>query len=239
MELSQEQELLDNIKAHALTSPTREICGLVLSRSETTIIFPCRNIATDNNEFILDPYGYIEASKYGKIIAVYHSHPNYPAKASEADVISCDRSSLPWLIYSLPDDRFCTIYPSNKLPDLIGRKYYSGLQDCWTLVKDVYKKDLGIDVLDIGERKFNWWLNNINYFEGNVDRAGFKKVTNLEVYDVILMSIGKTTVPNHCGVLMPNGHLLHHLINKPSGYDIYGGYWKKCTSGVYRYAKKD
>jgi len=37
-------------------------------------------------------------------VALVHSHPDAPARASEADKVECEASGVPWLIVSVRKD---------------------------------------------------------------------------------------------------------------------------------------
>ena len=58
----------------------------------------------------------------------------------------------------------------------------------------------------------------------------------------------RSPVPNHAGIYLENGSLksqpdllptpgsvLHHLYNRDSTREVYGGYWLKHTVSVWRY----
>jgi len=39
----------------------------------------------------------------------------------------------------------------------------------------------------------------------------------------------KNGVPNHAGVYLGDGIMLHHLYGRLSSRDVYGGYWREVT----------
>jgi len=51
---------------------------------------------------------------------------------------------------------------------------------------------------------------------------------------VIVMQV-RAPVPNHAGVYIGDGLMLHHLYNRLSSRDVYGGYWQECTRIVLRH----
>ncbi len=68
----------------------------------------------------------------------------------------------------------------------------------------------------------------------NFERYGFRQVHDMKKGDVILMQIGSKLV-NHAAVYIGNNQIKHHLYNRLSSREIYGGWWRKCTRIVVRY----
>ena len=52
--------------------------------------------------------------------------------------------------------------------------------------------------------------------------------------DVVLMAI-MSEVPNHAGVIVEPGKILHHLYGRLSTIEDYRGIWRNTTVGVYRH----
>jgi proteasome lid subunit RPN8/RPN11 len=84
--------LRQQIVEHALTSPDREVCGLVSgSESSLSAYYPVKNIAADPTvEFLMDPKEQVSAMKRireaGETMAgIFHSHPGTPARPSTLD----------------------------------------------------------------------------------------------------------------------------------------------------------
>jgi len=47
----------------------------------------------------------------------------------------------------------------------------------------------------------------------------------------------KNGVPNHAGIYLGDGLMLHHMYGRLSRKDTYGGYWREMTRGVARHAQ--
>ena len=66
--------LLPAIMTHAAQEQPRECCGLIVQLENKLAYYPCHNLATAIEHFILDPEDYARAEESGEIVAVVHSH---------------------------------------------------------------------------------------------------------------------------------------------------------------------
>jgi len=109
-----------------------------------------------------------------------------------------------------------------------------------------YRREMGIDIGDY-EREDGWWDKGGNLYLENLPAAGFEKVSNLQHGDLVLMQI-RSPVPNHAAIFLADGVLktepehypalgsiLHHLYNRDSKRDVYGGYWSEATVSIWRH----
>jgi proteasome lid subunit RPN8/RPN11 len=228
---------LSDFRRHAAEQFPREACGLLVDDQ----YFPCENQATTPTEhFIIGARDYLEASKRGQIQAVCHTHPNYSAEPSEADRASCETTKLPWLILSWPTDVLVQIEPCGFMAPLVGRPFVHGVHDCFSIVRDYYKLELGIELKNYG-RTDEWWERGEDLYRRNMVDAGFVKidfasVDDLRKHDVIVMQI-RSKEPNHAAVLVePSKNvIIHHLHGQLSRRDVYGGFWFKHTAFVGRH----
>lgn len=114
--------------------------------------------------------------------------------------------------------------------------------DCFNLCRLVYLEQLGITIpystldsnCDVDEN----WYNNSNTANILVNRAnpqwGWEIVKEPRSFDVVLMSIGATTAPNHCGLFLEN-KLLQVMTGRTSWISTYGKYYKQYTVKVGRW----
>lgn len=63
----------------------------------------------------------------------------------------------------------------------------------------------------------------------------WKLVTNVETYDIVIMSIGSTNVANHCAMYVGENKLLQIMLDRASWISPYGRYYKQYTLGIYRW----
>lgn len=229
-------ELLQAIETHGLEQLPREACGLLAIERGVLAYHPCANLAVGTDQFVLAPEDYAAIEARADIVAIVHTHPHLPASPSQADRVACEASGLPWVILSIPNADVQTLAPEGYEAPLIGREWSHGVLDCYAIIRDWYRLERGISLPDF-PRSDEWWKRGGNLYVENFEAAGFVRVDESELAegDVILMQMG-SPVPNHGAVYLGDERMLHHLQNRLSCRDIYGGIWKKHTTHVLRYA---
>ena len=132
-------------------------------------------------------------------------------------------------------------YPSEDVfKKYTGIDFHHGSTDCYGLVRRVYSEVFKINLTDYA-RPDNWWEHEdlYNLYMDNFEAEGFRLVDsdlirNWEMGDIILMAI-KSTVPNHAGIYLGNGKILHHFYGRKSTIENYCRIWKNTTTGVIRH----
>lgn len=231
------------IRAHAAEDYPREACGLIVVKKGRETYVRCRNeAASPEQHFVLSPEDLAAAEDTGEVVALVHSHPNMPARASEADLVGCERSELPWVLVSVMPgpvvDDLRTIEPSGYEAPYVGREWSHGSLDCWGLCRDWYARERGVSLPD-PDRRDGWWDDGSSDLYGDhaMTAAGFSRVDLKSILpgDLILMQIrSRNLVPNHAAIYLGDGQILHHLHGRLSSRDIYGGYWQEVTRSVWR-----
>ena len=223
--------------AHAEKEYPKEACGLIVKVDKKKIYIPCVNNASDSaqkDEFVISAEDYANAEEKGQILAVHHSHPDATTMPSLRDRAVCSSMDIPWIITSWPEGDIRTIVPEQA--PLEGRHFVHGTDwDCYGLIRDHYKQKLGIELSRYDHDNF-WWESGGNMYMDNFEKEGFVRVRDgsLKEHDVIIMQI-RAKVPNHGGVYLGNGQMLHHMFGKLSGRVVYGGYWAENTVAVLRH----
>lgn len=242
-----DSEIEKAFRKHAEECYPEESCALEIIFKGKRRYFPCKNIATKPKEdFLISAQDYSDAEDMGEILSVLHSHPNSSSKPSPADKTSCENTDLIWHIVSvfeeqgIPTSKDITeTSPSGYKAPLIGRPFTHGVLDCYSLIKDWYKEDRGIDLPDF-KRSDNWWNDGGSdlYREG-FPKAGFIDLgqdADPQIGDVILMQVRSSNrVPNHAAIYIGNSMILHHMYGRLSSRDIYGGMWRDATTNILRY----
>ncbi len=226
------------ILEHARAEYPKESCGLIVLKKKDGVYIPCRNISEDPAMFVIHPEDYLAAEKQGQITTIVHSHPDANATPSEADRVACEASGLPWCIVGITNaapPTWHTFVPTGYKAPLIGRSFVHGILDCYTLIQDWYFQEVGAHLPHF-PRAVEWWKKGDNLYLDHFGDAGFVEAAGpLQRGDVILMQV-LSDVPNHAAVYLGDDLMLHHLQNRLSAREPYGGYWKKHTAKVVRYA---
>tara|TARA_R100000742_G_C4270034_1_gene88658 strand:- start:100 stop:813 length:714 start_codon:yes stop_codon:yes gene_type:complete len=236
-------KLTESIKekalAHAKEEFPREAVGLVHVVKGKNRYFKCHNLSTTPDEhFILDPKDYLEASKKGEITAVIHSHPKTNPAPSKADMVACESSGLPWFIVNPNTETWGSYKPNGFELPYVGREFSHGIVDCYSLVRDFYKREFGIQLNDYNRRD-QWWANGENMYLDNFAKEGFKEIEleDIGYGDLFLMQL-ESPVPNHAGIYLGDGVVLHHVQGRLSSRDVYGGYYQKVTATVLKHESR-
>jgi len=227
------ETLLTEIRSHAERDFPREACGLIVVRKGRKRYIPCRNVAERNEHFIIHAEDQVAAEDIGEIVMVVHSHPNIPAVPSQADLVGCERSGVPWGIVNWPTGAVHEFKPSGYVPPLYGRVFSHGVLDCYSFIQSYFSETLGITLPDF-DRPDEWWLKGQSLYLDGFASAGFVLVDDMKQHDVLLMRVA-SPVPNHAAVHLGDGLIGHHQMGRLSSKDIFGGYVQKVTTHTLRH----
>lgn len=237
------------IQAHAAKAYPDECCGVIVDKK----YIPCRNISENKDQFEIHYEDLAAAEDLGEIQAYVHSHPNASARASEIDLIQIELHEKPWVICAYPDIEFQVYEPCGYKAPLVGRNYIHGIQDCYSIVRDFYERELGITLIDF-ERQDLWWESKENkslYLDG-FGEAGFVEVSDMQYGDVLLCRVGRTEHVNHAVIWLGDqtelkseqtepcigaALILHHPYGRKSVREVFGQQWQERVAKVVRYAQ--
>lgn len=229
----------DQALAHAKEDFPKEAVGLVHVVKGKNRYFKCKNIAeTPDEHFILDPDDYLKAETKGEITAVVHSHPKTSPAPSPADMVACEASGLPWFIVNPNTETWGSYTPNGFELPYVGREFSHGIVDCYSLVRDFYKREFNLELNDYNRRD-QWWYKGENMYLDNFAKEGFKEIDISEVGygDLFLMQL-ESPVPNHAAIYLDQGIVLHHVQGRLSSRDVYGGYYQKVTAKVLKHESR-
>lgn len=226
--------LLPVLQDHARTAMPNEACGLVVNGK----YIPCKNAHEDTAQyFAIEARDFIKAEKKGPVQLVFHSHIDFASDFSPHDIKSCKRSNVPWLMYAVGANSWSYIDPTGNAPYL-GRHWAYGIYDCYSLLRDYYKREFAIELDDYDrEKEFEWTSPEWRMFEKNFQGQGFVDADGpAQRGDMILMQL-QAQFANHVGVMIePNRNIFYqHLMGRLSEENIFGGYWAKHTNRLLRH----
>jgi len=209
-----------------------ESCGIVTRDA----YLPLPNVHEEpRGNFRIDDSAYCEAVVHGRLQAVIHSHPEGQDHPSRDDMAQQIASAVPWGI--IVRDRGAWREPfwfgdQVEPPPLIGRVFRHGVTDCYALVCDWFRLVKGIRVPP-HPRHHGWWHKGEDLFQ-LFDSAGFVPIDTVErVGDCVVGRI-LGPVPNHCGVYVGRGLVLHHLANRLSRQEPLAP-WMKFVTRCFRH----
>ena len=210
-----EKQRQDYIK-HAQAEWPKESVGVI----QNDVYIPLQNEAEAPEEhFIISPRVWFGFEEKGEIQALVHSHNNYP-HASADDQRAQIELGVPFGIVNLVQRSVKDIFfwgDALPIQDLLGRPFHMGVYDCFKLTRDYFRLK-GITTPNM-VREFGFWNGNTGSLMDNLHEFPFRPVELKEVreHDVLLYSISKKVL-DHIGVVLKNGLVLHHFVNKLSGH---------------------
>lgn len=199
-------------RAHAVEAYPDECLGVVLADGSYSREL---NVAPDpaKNAY-LDPGRFLELEGSGQLRAVCHSHPDGPDCPSASDMSAQIETMVPFAICSTNGQATAEPFSwGDQLADdgdLIGRPFRHGVQDCYGLVRDWWRRERGVILPDY-PRDWVWWKKGGDLYRDYFGEAGFHQIDAREVRpgDCWLAAV-RSAVPNHAGVYLDAGLCLHH-----------------------------
>ena len=208
---------------HGMQEYPREAVGIVRAGSYV----PLENVHDDPaNHFRLDAFP--DGAQ-----AVIHTHTrtdsrlgplHVSAAPSQSDMQTQQAMGIPWAIQPMqqngPAGRLEWFGDTCPTPTLVGREFLSGSRDCWCLVRDFFRLQWGINLLNL-PRDDDWYRRTEDEFDllGPywIKKAGFEPIEFSEARpgDVVLGSIASRR-NNHTGLLCSRGLVLHQIEGRRS-----------------------
>ncbi len=78
--------MINEIEEHFSKEYPREGCGIIGIVKGKKRWFPCRNVATNEDDFIMSSEDWFDVKSKADILAVVHSHPDADNTPSESDI---------------------------------------------------------------------------------------------------------------------------------------------------------
>ena len=114
----------------------------------------------------------------------------------------------------------------------VGRPFLHGIFDCYTLVRDFYRREWGLWLPANIQRTYGWWENGENLYVDGAPKYGFRTADDVRRHDLIVMKFGP--VPNHGAIYLGDGKILHHVGGRFSCVERLTPFLKQSIAVVYR-----
>ena len=230
-------EYLNQAVQHAKQSFPKESIGVIL-RDAGYIRIP--NSAGRNTHEALALNVETIYRNSDNVLAVVHSHTNNYQHASKLDMQAQEAFDLPFVVLCLNDNSdldFAFSWGGSKIPDFIGRRYVSGVNDCYSIIRDFYA--LSGTTIPEYPRDEDFWKHDGDLYQEFYAEAGFLRLPDdaeLHIGDCLLGSVFAKGIINHGAVYIGNDKIIHHLGTKLSSCDSLTR-WQKYMTQKYRYCK--
>ena len=219
--------VIDSIKKHALSEYPRESCGLVAGHR----YHRCENVHEDpENHFRISAQQFGRVCiEHGDIQAVVHSHPDGPDYPTVADQREQILTGFTWgvTVVSKGEVALDPWWWGDSVPiaPIDCRRFRHGIHDCFGLVRDWIRLNLGVVVPNV-VRGYEFWRQGSNTLIENYKSAGFVIIDELEKPgDCAIFKI-RSQVPNHCAVYIGDDTFLHHFPDRLPQTGIVGRWLK-------------
>ena len=224
---------------HAAQEAPRESCGVIVRGKYRR----CQNIAVEANRFRIAPEELAAIRRSGRITAIIHSHPAGPDCPTAEDMRQQVAGNVPWGIVTFKNGEPTALFffgDQVAAPPLLGRPFRHGVTDCYSLIRDYYRIELGIDLSDF-PRDDEWWMDGgQDLYRRNFRRAGFREIPleAITAGDVLLAEIPGIDRVSHGGVYLGRELILHHLPARLSSREPLGR-WRRHVRLALRHDSRD
>ena len=229
-------QLYEEIEQHFKKEYPREGCGVLAVVKGKKQWFPVKNIANNNDDFVMDSDEYIKIMLTSDIIGIVHNHIDASPEPGETDIQQCNVLGIPYYLFSYPEMELKVLQPENNYTDLYGREYKFGTVDCFEAMRDyLITKNITIPPRALFED--DWYDKGLDYFSSEVIKSWGGQPVDLDKIqenDVLIFRV-QEIVNNHCGVYIGNDIFYHHAVNRLSCRESLYPFWYQYLEGAYRY----
>lgn len=117
----------------------------------------------------------------------------------------------------------------------VNRPFLHGVFDCYTLVRDFYRREWGLWLPANIQRTYGWWEQGDNLYVDGAPKYGFINAIDVRKHDLLVLKMGP--VPNHGAIYLGEGKVLHHIGGRFSCVEPLTPYLKQSIAVVYRNTK--
>jgi len=225
----------EDLANHAAECYPNECCGLVIGVGASARYVALENVSENpESSFLIAPSDFLKYESETSFVC--HSHVDTSSKPSEPDIVCSERLGLPFIIVSTLSNEISCYTPSGVDIPLVGREFMHPICDCYALVKDYYRQELNIELVDYVRPAIGFWESAAagDEFLKTIKDSGCVRVDDLRKGDIVAMQL-QSKMANHLAVYTGDNVIIHQLSNSKSKREIYGSYWRKHTVGVFRH----
>lgn len=243
------RQMIDIAEQEGDGPQAKERCGIIVRRGENKfelvelpnthekpiVVDDAGNVV--QRHFSISPVALMPYVSDDTLLATWHTHIGVTATPSQADLVMIEQWHKPMHIVSWPDRGHSYTEPSGYLAPYERRVFVHGILDCYSLIRDWYKREESIELEDF-DREYEWWNkdsddDSAHLYERHFESQGFVKLppeqeSDLKVGDVLILQV-ESDRPNHGAIYLGDGIILHHIFGRLSEKTVYGGYWSKNT----------
>ncbi|EBC2961008.1 phage tail protein [Salmonella enterica subsp. enterica serovar Oranienburg] len=236
--------VMEQIYLCAINRYPNEACGfLVRTNGDKYRFMEARNVSENpQNTFVMHVDDIMAAEDAGEVVAIWHSHTDEPADASDADRAGCEATEVPWMILAIRKNvdgnanfhfsEMNVITPDGFEMPYLGRPYVFGVFDCWMLCRDYLKREFNVELNPNAHLHIpSWYTGDNDILDQNYRNEGLVRLapgTEPQRGDIFFIQYGK--MPDHCAVYIGDDMILHHQIDRLSCRAYYGGMYQKHTT---------
>lgn len=246
------QYLTPNLKKEIIKlsnlKPEIETGGVLVKKKKRLFPIQCENQSPMPKEHFLVLPNQIDAlKKTGDIVALWHSHTDDDHLLSDGDKLMSEKLDINYIVYSVKTKEFTEYEPIGLETPLEGRAFYFGLQDCFHLVIDYYRRKLNINIpFPIDGNPFltsapdQWKHHSENrkdntFLKEYLQKYGFSETNGLRKHDILVFRLGVVVAPCHLAIYLGGNRMLHHPYQSISEECNYDNFWKKRTCHILRH----
>lgn len=200
--------MIETIQKEAIAAYPNEAVWLVTTKGMRQV----ENIHEDPKNFFKVSATDVLAANQEGLVAVVHSHCDRPHVPSAADMEGQIKTAVPWGILQTDGENVSDIiwWGEKEIPPLEGRGFIHGVSDCYSLFRDFYRLEYGIDIGEV-PRDWQWWENDFDLFGSLYEEKNFYEVSQSEIEygDAIIINVGND-FPHHCAVYLGDETMIHH-----------------------------
>lgn len=246
MELTKENQEI--IIRHSKEIYPKECCGIITNSSGIINVIPKINRSITPEKSFIIYNDDISDIPQEQIIGFYHSHKD-STEFSIADIAFSEKLNKISVLYICDKNEFKFYIPNGATIPYVGRPFFIGVLDCFTLSRDYFSRELNVDIKDLDGftnhpiiSDYKEWKSDKykNYTDNTLIKdffaqQGFQEVGDLKKHDIILVKMPGVKFTSHICIYLGDNRILHHF-SEFSEIHSYTNVLKRLTTHTMRHS---